>query len=108
MHITNVAAIIPRVIKIFFKIELCFLIIMRFVANIIPEMPPPIAPPITGTIEQSATELPQIIIKIKISEDSTISYQAGFLSTSIVSPLTTTLTPDITFPLTVQIGAKSD
>ena len=85
MHITNVAAIMPRVIKIFFKIELCCLIIMRFVANIKPDIAPPIPPPTTGTIEQSATELPQIIIKIKISEESTISYQAGFLSTSIVN-----------------------
>lgn len=48
---------------------------------------PPIKPPTTGTISQSATTLPQTIISRNGNTESTISYHlTGWVSLTVSSP----------------------
>ena len=61
----------------------------RLVTPKAPLIPPPIAPPTIGTIEQSATLLPQTKIKTKMDMEQTSSYHfAGGVTETVVFSIT--------------------
>ena len=70
----NVSAVMPKEISILRKTFLTDLINITFVIPNIAPIPPPMAPPTTGTMLQRATELPHISISKNGKTDRTTSY----------------------------------